>query len=158
MEKRPSAQRRAPSPFTVKLFLFFSLRQQHVLFISAITAQTDSSLAQPSSPIASISTSNLISPKERTADEQSREAEREKTSYHINLCRFGIAIVRVCVSLYGCIFPFFSLLSSLFPSLFFFQRKKAFKGAIVQSGWSGLLVSGQQNNTTNMDGTNQGPG
>ncbi|CAB1429114.1 unnamed protein product [Pleuronectes platessa] len=36
--------------------------------------------------------------------------------------------------------------------------KKAFKGAIVQRGSSGLLVSGQHGNTTNMAGTNQGPG
>lgn len=70
----------------------------------------------------------------------------------------------LCAAVYGCIFPplCFSLLFVVvvltLSISFFSQRKKAFKGAIVQSGSSGLLVSGQQSNTTNMAGTNQGPG
>lgn len=147
-------------------FLFFAANNTS-LFISAITAQTDSSLAQLSSPITFISTSNLISPKERKANKQRRaERQRERKSYHVHLCGFTNAVVCVCV----CVLVYFStlffhfflllllLLSSLFLSPFFFHRKKAFKGAIVQSGWSGLLVSGQQSNTTNIASTNQGPG
>lgn len=143
-------------------FLFFAANNTS-LFISAITAQTDSSLAQLSSPITFISTSNLISPKERKANKQRRaERQRERKSYHVHLCGFTNAVV--CV---WCIFPLCFSISFCccccccphsFYLLFFFHRKKAFKGAIVQSGWSGLLVSGQQSNTTNMASTNQGPG
>lgn len=81
-------KRGAPGPFIVKLFLFFSLPPTNTtLFISAITAQTDSSLAQLSSPIASISTSNLISPKERKADEQGRvERQGEKRPAIMSIC------------------------------------------------------------------------
>lgn len=136
------AQRRAPGPFIVKLFLFFSLPPTTTpLFISAITAQTDSSLAQLSSPIASISTSNLISPKERKADEQRRvERQREKRP----------AIMSICVCLEQQLYVFVCLCMVVFSPLcfslsfccccphsfylLFFQRKKAFKGAIVQSG------------------------
>lgn len=79
-------QRRAPGPFIVKLSRFFSANNIG-LFISAITAQTDSSLAQLSSAITSISTSNLISPKERSADElRSEERQREKRPAIMSIC------------------------------------------------------------------------
>ena len=101
--------------------------------------------------------------------EGSREARREKTSHHVHLCEFRTAIVCVYVRLCAVVFfpssvfspPFLFVVVvvlTLSVSFFFSQRKKAFKGAIVQSGSSGLLVSGQQSNTTNMAGTNQGPG
>lgn len=94
-------------------FLFFAANNTS-LFISAITAQTDSSLAQLSSPITFISTSNLISPKERKANKQRRaERQREKKSYHVHLCGFANAVVCVCV--WVCIGVFFH---SVFPFLF----------------------------------------
>lgn len=146
-------------------FLFFAANNTS-LFISAITAQTDSSLAQLSSPITFISTSNLISPKERKANKQRRaERQREKKAI-MSICVGSQTQLYVFVCVYWCIFPLCFSISFCcccccphsFYLLFFFHRKKAFKGAIVQSGWSGLLVSGQQSNTTNMASTNQGPG
>lgn len=110
-------------------FLFFAANNTS-LFISAITAQTDSSLAQLSSPITFISTSNLISPKERKANKQRRaERQRERKSYHVHLCGFTNAVV--CV---WCIFPLCFSISFCccccccphsFYLLFFFPQKES---------------------------------
>lgn len=136
---------------------FFATNTTH--FISAITTQTASSLGKLSSPITFISTSNLISPKERKANKQ-RKVERQKEKERLS-CPFVWVWNRnrMAVFFFPPFFHVFLLL--LLSSLFlypFFLRKKAFKGAIVGSSWSGLLVSGRQGNTTNMAGTNQGPG
>lgn len=137
-------QNKSPRPFHCQALFFFFFFHNTTLFISAITAQTDSSSAQLSSPTASISTCNLISPKERKANEQRRaERQREKRPAIMSIC-VGLeqqlyVFVCVCMDEFFplCFFPFFLLLLfSLFlsPFFFFFQRKKAFKGAIVQGG------------------------
>lgn len=85
-------------------FLFFAANNTS-LFISAITAQTDSSLAQLSSPITFISTSNLISPKERKANKQRRaERQREKKAI-MSICVGSQTQLYVFVCVYWCIFP-----------------------------------------------------
>lgn len=86
-------------------FLFFAANNTS-LFISAITAQTDSSLAQLSSPITFISTSNLISPKERKANKQRRaERQREKKRAAIMSICVGLQTQFVFVCVHWCIFP-----------------------------------------------------
>ena len=104
-------QRRAPRPFHCQAlsFLFFAANNIG-LFISAITAQTDSSLAQLSSAIASISTSNLISPKERRADERrSVERQREKRPAIMSICVGLVQRLYVCVCVCLCKGVFYAL-------------------------------------------------
>lgn len=145
-------RRKSLRAFLCQAFILFSFSNNTTLFISAITPQTDSSWTQLSSPIASISRGNLISSKER----KPRTRGGKKPSYHVRLCVFAIAIVCVCVC-----FPSFFSVVPLFLS-FFPRERKPSKERLCGTGWSGLLVSGcgegGQHNTTNMAGSNQGPG
>lgn len=87
----------------VERFSFFFTANNSGLFISAITAQTDSSLARLSSPITFISTSNLISPKERKANKQRREERQgEKGPAIMSVCvgKKPQSLVFVCVLVY----------------------------------------------------------
>lgn len=162
-ETRPPVRRRAWGPFIVRLFSLF--------FSPSLLPTTPPSLSvqlqhkqthhgpRLSSPIASIFTSNLISPKERKANEQKRAERRgEKRPAIMSICvGLGRRLCEPRADVFSSVFSFCCCPHSL--GLFFSpHRKKAFKGAIVQSGWSGLSVSGQRSNTTNMAGTNQGPG
>lgn len=115
-------------------FLFFAANNTS-LFISAITAQTDSSLAQLSSPITFISTSNLISPKERKANKQ-RRAERQREKKKLS-CPFVWVRKRSCMCLCVCVcigvffhsvFPFLFVVVVVVLTLsisFFFPQKES---------------------------------